>query len=429
MLEQPKQAEENKDARTRPGFLGTTFASLKYRDYALLWLGQTTHGFAIWMDMIAQPLLVLALTGSGLHLGMVLMARTIPGLALFPLAGAMADRFNRRTVLLLSKISILVITVGFAALIFLDAYNIWTVYAYAILRGVTMSFDMPARRAMIPNLVPRNLVTNAMALSTWSMTITRIAGAAGSGLLIAFAGFDGVYAAVSLMYIGAVFFTWVMRLGDHRREGQHGMRSMGGDMLDGLKFVWGTPPLKAVVVFALGYFTFGMAFMQVFAPLFATQESIFGIGDKGFGFMMSVSAIGGTIGALGLAAANPQKHRGLIMIGMLAVFGVLLLGFAGSAQLGSVTMGYVFMFLLGLGQSNFHPLINAVAVEESPEEMRGRAIGVISLDRATITLGGVIAGALAQQLNPVAAQAFFGLVCLATAAVFFLSYPTLRKID
>ncbi len=430
MLEQQDQQETTERVRSYPNFLGAAFASLRYRDYAFLWLGQNTHGLAIWTDMIAQPLLVLALTNSPLHLGMVIMARMVPGLALGPLAGAMADGFNRRTVLLLSKVAILVATVIFAALIYIDAYPLWTVYVYALIRGTTMAFDMPARRAMIPNLVPATLVTNAMALSTWSMTVTRIAGAAGAGLLASYTGYEGVYATVSVMYLGAVFFTWMMRFRDDRRqESQHGMKSMGGDMMDGLKFVWQTPPLRAVLIFALGYFTFGMAFMQVFAPLFAKQENIFGVGDAGFGFMMSVSAVGGTIGALGLAAANPQRRRGLILIGMLAFFGVLLLGFAGSAHLGSVTLGYIMMFMLGLGQSNFPPLVYALAVEKSPEDMRGRAIGVVSLDRATIMLGGVIAGALAEAVDPIVAQAIFGLVCLATAVVFFLGYPTLRQID
>ena len=165
-----------------------------------------------------------------------------------------------------------------------------------------------------------------------------------------------------------------------------------------------------MVTFAFGYFTFGMAFMQVFAPLFAKREDIFDIGDGGFGYMMAVSAIGGTIGALGLAAANPHRRRGILMIGVMGAFGLFLMAFAMSAQINSVILGFVFMFMLGIGQSSFQPLINSVAVELSPDNMRGRVIGVISLDRATIALGGAIAGLLASALNPVAAQALFGLV-------------------
>ncbi|MCE2465976.1 MAG: MFS transporter [Dehalococcoidia bacterium] len=429
MIEPPKEPATVASDLGRSGFIKSTFASIRYRDFAYLWFGQNAHGFAIWIDMIAQPLLVLFLTDSPVHLGMVLLARTVPGIALGPLGGAMADGFNRRAVLLLSKVAILLVSMVFAAALLFDTYALWTVYVYAVLRGATMAFDMPARRAMIPSIVPRELVTNAMALSTWSMTVTRIAGAAVSGYMVAFIGFGSVYVVVCAMYAGAVFFTWKMRLPDHKPEGYQGIRSMGSETIDGLRYVWQTPPIRAVVTFAFGYFTFGMAFMQVFAPLFATREDIFNIGDGGFGTMMAVSAIGGTMGALGLAAANPHRRRGIIMIGVMGAFGLLLMAFALSAQINSVILGFVVMFMLGIGQSSFQPLINSVAVELTPDNMRGRVIGVISLDRATIALGGAIAGVLAGALNPVIAQALFGLVCVATAAVFFLGYPTLRKID
>ena len=402
---------------------------MAYRDFRYLWMGQTSHAFAIWIDMISQPLLILSLTGSPVHLGLVLMARTLPGLALAPLSGAVADSFNRRVVLLTTKVVVLALTLAFVSLLVLDAYGLWTVYAYSALRGATMAFDMPARRAMIPSIVPKHLVTNAMALSTGSMQASRIAGAAGAGLLVAFWGFEGAYVIVALMYVGAVYFTWKLRPLEHKRDGYQGMRSMGGDMAEGLRFVWRTPILRAVLIFALGYFTFGMAFMQVFAPLFAKREEIFNIGDAGFGFMMMASGMGATLGALVLAAANPSKHRGLIMIGMLAAFGLLLLAFSASAQLNSVVLGFVVIFLLGIGQSNFHPLMNAVAVEAAPENMRGRVIGLLNLDRATTTLGGALAGLLAATLNPVAAQALFGIACVGTALAMFAAYPTLRKID
>ncbi len=429
MIEPPRESATATNDQRRSGFVKSTFASIRYRNYAYLWMGQNAHGFAIWIDMIAQPLLVIFLTDSPVHLGMVLLARTVPGIALGPLGGAMADGFNRRVVLLLSKVAILLVSMVFAAALVFDTYALWTVYVYAFFRGATMAFDMPARRAMIPSMVPRDLVTNAMALSTWSMTVTRIAGAAVSGLMVELIGYGAVYVIVCAMYLGAVFFTWKMRLPDHKREEYQSIRSMGSGTLDGLRYVWQTPPIRAVVTFAFGYFTFGMAFMQVFAPLFAKREDIFDIGDGGFGYMMAVSAIGGTIGALGLAAANPHRRRGILMIGVMGAFGLFLMAFAMSAQINSVILGFVFMFMLGIGQSSFQPLINSVAVELSPDNMRGRVIGVISLDRATIALGGAIAGLLASALNPVAAQALFGLVCVATAVIFFVGYPTLRKID
>ena len=404
-----------------------TFASLAYRDFVWLWLGQITHAFALWVDMIAKPLLILELTGSPIHLGLILVARTVPAVALGMVAGVVADNFNRRTVLLITKFIVLGLTVVFAAVVVMGWMELWHIYAYSVLRGATMAFDQPARRAMIPSIVPRHLVTNAMALSTGSMTATRIAGAAGAGLLISVFGFGGAYVTISVVYVAAVFFTWMLRPPDHKRSGYQGIRSMGNDLVEGVKYSWNSPDIRGVLIISLGWFTFGMAFMQVFAPLFAIQ--ILNIGYTGFGYMVSVSAVGGLVGALVLAATSPSKKRGLIMLALLAIFGVLLIIFSAATYLQSVPLAFAMMLLLGVGSSSFFPLINAVLVEKADENIRGRVLGVLSLDRAMTTFGGAMAGFMAAALGAQIAQILFGLGLVITAVAMFIFYPPLRRID
>ena len=147
----------------------------------------------------------------------------------------------------------------------------WHIFAYNILRGATMAFDQPARRAMIPTIVPVHLVTNAMALSTGSMTAMRIGGAAAAGILVATMGFGFTYAVMTSIYLVAIFFTWMMRPADHKRTGYQGVRSMGDDLVEGVKYAWRIPDIRGILIISLGWFTFGMAFMQVFAPLFAVD--------------------------------------------------------------------------------------------------------------------------------------------------------------
>ena len=404
-----------------------TFASLAYRNFVWLWLGQITHAFALWVDQIAKPLLILELTGSPIHLGMILVARTIPAVVLGPVAGVIADNFNRRTVLLATKVIVFGVTAVFTATVVMGVVELWHIYAYNILRGATMAFDQPARRAMIPSIVPTHLVTNAMALSTGSMTATRIAGAAGAGLLIGVAGFEGAYLTVAVMYIAAVFFTWKLRPPDHERSGYQGVRSMGNDLVEGVKYSWKSPDIRGVLIISMGWFTFGMAFMQVFAPLFAVQ--ILDIGYTGFGYMVSVSAVGGLAGALVLAATSPSKRRGVIVLGLLVIFGFLLIIFSASTYLNSVPLAFAVMLFLGAGQSSFFPLINAVLVEKAQENMRGRVLGVLSLDRAMTTAGGAMAGFMAAALGAQVAQILFGLGLIVTAVVMFAAYPPLRRID
>jgi MFS family permease len=437
------------------GLIGGTFASLQYRDFTFLWLGQITHAFALWIDQLAKPLFILALGGSAIDIGMVLVARTLPAVVFGLLAGVIADNFNRRLVLLITKVIVFGLSILFTALIIVGWIELWHIYAYNILRGMTMAFDQPARRAMIPTIVPANLITNAMALSTGSMTAMRIAGAAAAGILVATSGFGVTYAVMTGIYVLAIFFTWMLRPADHERSGYQGVKSMGNDFMEGLKYAWRVPDIRGILIISLGWFTFGMAFMQVFAPLFAVDvlkvdaegtgfldgfvRLIAGTGGEGveegaegsrlFGAMLSVAAVGSTIGALVLAKTNPTKHRGLIMLALLFAFGLLLITFSASTYAQSVPLALLVLLFLGVGQSGFFPLINAVLVEKAHETMRGRVLGVLSLDRAMTTAGGAAAGFMAAGLGPQMAQILFGVGLVITAMAMFSFYPPLRRID
>ena len=427
-MDQPTTTQDQRPGQRSRNPMRNTFASMAYRDFVYLWLGQVTHAFALWIDMIAQPLLILGLTdGSAVHLGLVLVARMVPSVVLGPVAGAVADSFNRRLVLLSTKVSVLLFTAIFTTFVFSDWSVLWPVYTYSVFRGITMAFDQPARRAMVPSIVPRHLVTNAMALTTGSMAVTRIVGAGGAGLLVSFVGYGGAYLVVTLMYVGAVFFTWVMRIPDHDRQGYQGIKGMGSDLVEGFRFAWSVPAIRGVFMISLVYFAFGLAFMQVFAPLFATE--VLGIGERGFGFMMSTAAVGGTVGALLLATVNPSHNRGNLVVAMLTLFGVMLIAFSASTYLDSVVLTFAVIAVLGMVQSNFHPVINAVLVEAAPEHMRGRVVGLSSLDRAFTTLGAAVAGFLSAIIGAQQAQIIFGLACVVTAIAMYVSYPAIRRID
>jgi MFS family permease len=408
------------------GALKNTFASAAYRDFNWLWLGQMSHAFALWLEQIARPLLILALTDSATQLGLVILTRTIPAVVLGLVAGVIADNFNRRMVLIVTKVIVFGLSVVFALLVVTGWVEVWHIYLFSFLRGATMAFDQPARRAMIPSIVPAHLVTNAMALSTGSMQVMRIAGAATAGFLMDSFGLAAPFVAIVIIYIFAIFFTWKLNVPDHQRSGYQGARRMGGDLIEGLQFAWRTPTVKGVLIIALGYFTFGMAFMQVFAPLFAVD--VLDIGYRGFGFMISLMGAGGVVGALILASANPSKGRGNLMLGLLVVFGLLLTIFATVASLNLVVAAFAVVAIIGMAQSAFFPLINSILIEAAPDHMRGRVMGVMSLDRAMMAFGGAAAGILADRIGVEISQIIFGIACIITAVGMFTFYPPLRHI-
>jgi MFS family permease len=409
------------------GVLRATFASLAYPNFRLLWLGQLSHAFALWLEQTARPLLILALTGSAVQLGAVILVRTIPGFVLGLVAGVVADNFNRRTVLVTVKFLVLALNIIFAALVVTGLIEVWHIYAFSFLRGGIMAFDQPARRAIIPTVVPSHLITNAMALTSTTMGASRIAGASAAGILMGFFGLGAPFVTIVPIYLVAVVVTVMLRIPDHERSGYQGVRRMGGDLSQGLKYVWNDPTLRGVMVIALGYFTFGMAFMQVFAPLFATR--ILGIGEAGYGFLISAMGIGSLLGGLALAAVNPTRKRGILTLAAMAVFGLLLVSFSISTYLHSVPLAFVLIITIGIVQSVFMPIINTILIEAAPENMRGRVMGILSLDRAMTAFGGFVAGITAAVLGPQAAQIIFGVGCILIAWIMYMFYPALRRIQ
>ncbi len=406
---------------------GLIFASLAYRDFTYLWLGQIAHAGALWVDMVARPLLVLALTGSAVHLGLVIAVRTVPSFGLGLVAGVVADSFNRRTVLIATKLIVLLLAIIFAVALMLDWIGLWHVYLFTFLRGATQAFDQPARRAMVPSIVPKHLVTNAMALSSGSMQVMRIFGAGGAGLLIAFGGIEAAFVAVAAIYVAAIFFTWQLQVPDHVRKGYRGVNSMLGDLAEGFRFAWSTPSIRGIVIIAGGYFTFGTAFIFVFAPLLALQ--VLDIGNSGFGYLMATMGAGGVVGSLALAAFNPRKMRGLIAVGTLALVGLLLVVVGATSYVDSVFVVFAAVVVLGLGQSLLIPVVNATILDSAPEDMRGRILGLLSLDRATAMFGGAVAGFLAAGIGPQMAQMFFGAACIVTAVLIVVFYPSITQVD
>lgn len=376
--------------------------------------------------MVARPLLVLAVTGSAVHLGLVIATRSISSVAFGLVAGVVADRFDRKSVLLGTKSIVFGLSGLFAMLVVLDIIQLWHIYLLTFLRGATQAFDQPARRAMIPSIVPPELVTNAMALSSGSMQATRILGAGGAGAIIAVGGLGAAFVAIVIVYAAAVYLTWQLKTPTHSHKAYSGVRSLGYDLVEGLQFAWSSKTIRGIVLIAAGYFTFAVVFIYVFGPLIAKQ--VMGIGDSGFGYMMSAMGIGGILGTFVLAAINPVRGRGYLLIGALVAIGVMLVGVTAATYVDSVVLVFFMIGLLGLSQSWLAPLVNSALLQEAPEDMRGRMLGLLSLDRAMATAGGAIAGFLAAAIGPQMAQLIFGAACIITGAAM-LSYGPMRRIE
>ena len=425
--------------------MSNMMSSFRYSAFRYLWLGQVTHAAGMWIDMVTIPLIVLSLFDSieqaAINVGLVMFVRTMPHFTLGLFAGVFADNFNRKTLLVVTKIGVVFIQIIFMFVVFMDHLSMTWVYLYTFFRGATMAFDQPARRAMIANVVPQELYTNAMALSMGTVQATRIIAAAGAGWIIALTsgvdritevdyGFQFPVTIILILYTLAFIFTYLINYTheviNNEGENKKTIQYVFAELIEGLRFSWSRKDIRAVVIMAACFFLFGMVFMQVFAPLFA---KILGIGEKGLGILLSMSGIGGASGAVFLAAVNPNNKRGIWILSSQIALGLSLILFALSVAFDNMMVIYFMAILIGLSQAIIFPLINSVLMKLTPDHLRGRAMGLLSLDRAFVSLGAAIAGPAAAYVGVANGQILFGVGCVMSGIFLWIFGSTLRKLD
>ena len=406
------------------------FAPLRQPSYRLLWIGQSTHALALWMEQIARPFLVLEMTGgSAAHVGGVLAVRTIPQLLFGVFAGVVSDWFDRRTILVVTKLNVLALSVAFAVLLVTGRLELWHVYVFQFLRGTLMAFEQPARQSMIATILPPQQVVGGVALMSATQNVMRIVGSAAGGFAIPLFGISGAFVVVAAVYVGAVVTTLMLNVATHERPADTGIRAMGAGLVDGGRYAWGNTTIRAILLMSLVYFMFGMSYTQVFVPLFA--EDVMGIGAGGAGLMVSLTGVGALVSALVVASRQP-KRVGVVLPAIVWSFGVMLVAFAATTYLprpAGLILPFIFITLTGATQTMYFSLSNAAMLSSAPPDMRGRIISLLSLDRGVMSLGGMGAGFLAEAQGVQIAQIVYGSVCIVGGFGIALLYKELRGME
>ena len=425
--------------------MNNMLSSFKYSAFRYLWLGQVTHAAGMWIDMVTLPLMVISLFDTleeaAINIGLVMFVRTMPHFTLGLFAGVFADNFNRKTLLVTTKIAVVFIQIIFMMIVFMEYLSMSWILLYCFFRGSTMAFDQPARRAMIADVVPQELYTNAMALSMGTVQATRILAAAGAGWIIAWTsgsnrlteidyGFQFPVTIILILYIFATIFSYLIQysheVAKNKVQNKKTVSYVISELMEGLRFSWSHKDIRSIVIMAACFFLFGMVFMHVFAPLFA---KLLGIGERGLGTLLSLSGLGGATGAVFLAYINPNTKRGIWILVSQIALGISLILFAMSISMNNMAIVYFMAILIGLTQSIIFPLINSVLMTLTPEHLRGRAMGLLSLDRAFVSFGAVIAGPTAAYIGVQNGQIAFGIGCIISGILLWLFGSTLRKLD
>jgi MFS family permease len=375
------------------------------------------------MEQIARPLLILELTNSALMVGLLTATRMIPQLLLGIWAGVLADRMDKRRILLISQTVTLVTHLTTAALILGGLIEPWMVFVTTFITGSSMAFNQPARQSLIPRLVPDETLANAVALNSAAMNIMRIGGASFAGLILIFTDLGELYLIQGILYVWVLLWTYQISVRNERIDSRPNT-SMLSDLLEGFSVVKRDRAIMYILVLCLILFVWGFPYQSVFVPLIAVES--LDIGRSGAGLLVSMTGVGALIGSLTIATIGDNiRRRGLVMIGMVVVYAVGLLLLANAP---TVALAIPALILTGGMQTSFMSLNNAFVLGKTPPELHGRLMSLFSLDRGLIPAGAAIGGLLAETLGPQGGLMVMACVCLTFTALITITQPALRRI-
>jgi MFS family permease len=379
-------------SRVPRGGIGRGFSAMRHRNYRLYWFGQIGSLVGAWMQSVAQPWLVLELGGSPLQLGAVLALMFAPSMFLAPIGGVIADRVDKRRVLMIVNAVAMLqagLLFGLAAS---GVVEIWHIFVLALLAGFVNAVEMPVRQAFAAELVPAEDLVNAIALNSTSFNLSRVIGPAIAGLTIAAFGVAINFGINAVSYLSVLVGLWMLDGRAMRRvERPDRFPSVRASLLEGVRYAIATPTVLWPLVLLGGMATFAMNF-QTLLPLF-TRDTL-GLDSGGYGALFAAMGAGSLAGSLILAFTTSQRPMLALILGGGAIFLVLEL------MLGLVRSPFAaFPLVAGIGLASMLMVntINVTIQNSVPDVLRGRVMSLyVTVFAGTAPIGGLLAGALAQ---------------------------------
>jgi MFS family permease len=399
-------------AAQRTRFGRSTFSALRHYNFRLFWFGQIVSVSGTWMQSIGQSWLVLELTRNAFLLGLVTALQFLPLLVFSLLGGVVADRLPKRPVLVFTQSASAVLAIILYSLAATGVVQVWHIMLLALLLGCVNALDMPTRQAFISEMVSRDDLMNAISLNSAQFNAARVVGPGVAAALIAVMGIPPLFLVNALSYLAVIVGLLLMdpsRLFTRAAAPLPVQRPLR-QVREGLIFAWRTPPIQLtlIVLFFIG--TFGMNF-NITLPLLA--DFVYHSGASGYGLLSSAMGVGALIAALGLASLVKRPNVTLLVASGTG-FGVLLLVLAVTR---TQSLAYLVLLFVGLATIAFSATSNTLLQTSSPDQMRGRVMGLYAMVFAgTTPIGALTTGWLASAFGAPATLAIVAIPCLASVA-------------
>lgn len=385
--------------------------ALRNRDYALFWAGLIVSATGSWMQNVAQGWLVFDMTHSQLYLGIVSAAGTLPVLLLALPGGVVADRFNKRKIVLATQSAAAILALLLSALAYSGFIQPWHIVIFAVLSGCVNAMDVPARQTMIVELVGKEDLLNAVALNSSAFNMARIVGPALAGIILAVSGPAFCFLLNGISYVAVIVALIVVRSTEFRTASE--IKPVVAEIVDGLRYAGKNPLIRDVLVMT--------AVMSIFALQYPSQmpafaKGVLDVGPKGLGMLVSGAGIGALAAALFVATLGHKLRQQTMM-----TFGTLIVpgGVIALSLTRSLVLSIGCLVVTGFGMMLFLAVSNSVVQMASPDEMRGRIISLRTLVFMGLApIGALIVGVMAQNLGVQPALRYGAYVC-AVAAIYY----------
>jgi MFS family permease len=426
MQQQTEATRDNQpEVRARESWR-TTFSPLQYSSFRYLWFSTVFASAGNWIQQVTVGWLAYDITESPFQVGLVSGFRAFPML-FAPLAGAVADRIDRRKLLMINQAGMAVLALAFAVAVLSGLKSVWPVHLFSFLMGIMWAFNNPVRQSLVASAVPRESLMTAVALNSMGFNSMRIFGPAIGGALILLLGPGANFLVQSAMYVGVLVMAFLFNpmhpFDLSRNRGTSVLSNLG----EGFKYVATERTLRSIILFTMVPTLLLMAPTMSMMPAFAVE--VVDAGAGGLGLLLTAAGTGGFLGTFAVAMSGGVRSRGrMTMIGA-TLSAIMVIVFS--------QMDVMWLAMMVLVFSNMFHMItlttnNTLIQYLTPDDMRGRVTGVYMMDVGMMPLGALLAGGIAEAVGkpdgvPVAIL-ICGVMGIGFIAVLALSSRTLWRL-
>ena len=402
-------------------WLGRTFASLKIRDFRLLWLGSASEHTGEWMERIAVGWLVLQMTNSPFMVGLTEFMRFV-ALLIFPfIAGATADRVDRKKLLIATLLGLSGISAVMVVLVLTGSVTVAHLLTYSFLSGVFIAFNHPARATLLAGIVDRAHYPNAVSLDSLAVMSSRIIGSPLAGLYIAAYGVAGIMGVRFLACLLAVM--WLLKLKAPPMPTESHKAGVWTSVTEGLRYVAADRAILGITVMSFVPMMFIFVYVSQL-PVFA--RDVLNTGAGGLGFLNTSIGVGALIGLIWLASKGDYSHKGVLFFLSIIIPGLTLVAFSASQWL---WLSIILLLIVGATNSIFTALRSTLVLLIVPDHLRGRVMSLRELSWGTTPLGMLLLGVMAEAWGAPTGTAILAGAGAAIGVIAMLSMARIRRLQ